>query len=66
MAKAIKCDRCGAYYDKNERFVVLRNGSTRVDGIATTTLNGFYHKSYELCDDCLEKLREFLGVENYR
>ena len=53
-------------YDKNEQFEVTRQGKTHISGIFTATSNGFYHKGYELCDDCLEKLREFLGVENYR
>ena len=64
MASAKKCDRCGKYYDKNNR---MRKGlykNESIDGIAKTTSIGNYLNRIDLCDECLDKLDIFLsGIE---
>lgn len=64
MANAKKCDRCGAYYDKNEKFKLKKTPADIKDGIMFTGLNGYNGAQIDLCDDCIEKLDIFLsGVE---
>ena len=46
-----KCDRCGKYYDNNEK--------VHKSGIFKYTPSGINAK--DLCDDCLEKLEKFLN-----
>lgn len=60
MSRAKKCDRCGAFYEENARIKVKRNGETFIDGLNTTTSNGFTYKSYDLCDECVDDLMHFL------
>ena len=56
-----KCDRCGKYYDKNEK--IYKSGSCRYipQGIVEESINGNYYNAKDLCDDCLEKLERFLN-----
>ena len=67
MAKAYKCDRCGKLYEDNLRYSVT-NGDMQVQlsGIAIYTAGYSIHKSYDLCDDCIGMLREFLRVPGER
>lgn len=60
MSRAKKCDRCGAFYEENARIKVKHNGETFIDGLYTTTSNGFTYKSYDLCDECVDDLMHFL------
>ena len=62
MAAAKKCDRCCKYYDKNEKHTVPENGYKYIlGGIATTIIrtNNMF-KQYDLCDECLDDLFDFL------
>lgn len=62
MAKAKKCDRCGAFYEKNTRFPrTLVSGSTVADGIAFTCANGAVVDYTDLCDDCITKAALFIA-----
>ena len=56
--KVKKCDRCGAIYEKNEK---CKTKETR-DGIVSTTINekGFIDEEYDLCDECIEKLYDWM------
>ena len=49
--QAMKCDRCGNYYEKHNNVSV---SSIKL----TTETNGY--KIYDLCDECVIKLMEFL------
>lgn len=64
MAKAKKCDRCGTYFDDNKEYPASGNGYRSVlDGAAFTMKNGGLSTCYDLCDDCITKLKEWLKGE---
>lgn len=63
MAKAKKCDRCGKYYDKNIKHRKTCNGNTYIDGIKFTLSNGYAIDKIDLCDECINKLKELLEGE---
>lgn len=61
MANAKKCDRCGSYYDKNTKHRTTgRVIGGMISGIQTETRLGEKDCSYDLCDDCITDLFEFL------
>lgn len=62
MATARKCDRCGKYYDENKKY---RDefGIETVIGLRFETLNGNNSSRIDLCDECLGKIKEFLGTD---
>lgn len=62
MAIARKCDRCGKYYDENKKYrydLVMK----AVIGLRFETLEGFNSSRIDLCDECLGKIKEFLGTD---
>ena len=61
MAHAMKCDRCGKYYDEN-RLYKIRKYNERMVGIR---FEGYHNMdlSIDLCDDCLKALIKFLGFK---
>lgn len=59
MAMARKCDRCGKYYDRNEKYLF---GRENVIGIRFESPNK-HNDRIDLCDECLEKTEEFLGTD---
>lgn len=59
MSQAIKCDRCGKYYDRPETNRKIY-GATIV-GIRVRTHGPCC--DYDLCSDCVEKLYEFMGIK---
>ena len=61
MANAKKCDRCGVYYDKNQKFKLKKSLGDFADGITFTGVNGNVSSQFDLCDDCIERLYIFLG-----
>lgn len=62
MANAKKCDRCGAYYDKN--FAKTNSGSSICGAAFTNPMNSYLRCEMDLCDECLDKLKRFFaGVE---
>ena len=61
MAKAMKCDRCGKYYDGNELYKIRRYNE-RMVGICFEGHTHIDH-SIDLCDDCLKALIKFLGFK---
>lgn len=54
MANAKKCDRCGAYYDPKEEL-------GEVYGVTLNYGSEYNNETYDLCDDCVAKIREFLN-----
>lgn len=62
MAIARKCDRCGKYYDENKKY---RDelGMGTVIGLRFETLKGFNSSRIDLCDECLGKIKNFLGTD---
>lgn len=63
MAKAYQCDRCMQYYTENKeipmggtdvllsgiKYIVKPTGKEPKDG-----------RNFELCDDCLQKIKDFM------
>lgn len=65
MARAYKCDACGNYYDKRD----LRISNDRYTTVGRVNLydqNGYIFDNYDLCDDCLKKVLDILGIETER
>lgn len=62
MATARKCDRCGKYYDENKKYR-YDLGTGTVIGLRFETLNGYNSSRIDLCDECLGKIKEFLGTD---
>ena len=61
MAASKKCDRCGKFYDRNNRMGKGLYKNEFIDGIVKTTSIGNYLKQIDLCDECLDKLDIFLS-----
>lgn len=62
MASAKKCDRCGKYYDNNE---AIRQGITNIGDSTIIAIKYVYHNNisverFDLCDDCVQKLKDFM------
>ena len=57
MASAKKCDRCEKYYDRNQSKSIK---GYYVRGIRLYTNTP--HMDLDLCDDCIDKLYDFLGL----
>ena len=58
--KVKKCDRCGAIYEKNEKCKTKATGNGIVSTIATVSERGIPDEEYDLCDECIEKLYDWL------
>ena len=52
MADAKKCDRCGKYYDKNDRKMWLYN----YQGMC-------YDKPFDICSECLTELERWFNKD---
>lgn len=61
MANALKCDRCGKFYIKNEKHKTSgRVNGGILGGITTVSTNENHDKWLDLCDDCISDLLDFL------
>lgn len=60
MAKVKMCDACGRIYIRNNRFDMHHDGG-HVCGIRTVNSAGRADVTFDLCDDCLEKLYDWLA-----
>lgn len=58
--KVKKCDRCGAIYEKNEKCKTKVTMGGIVSTIATISERGMLDEEYDLCDECIEKLYDWL------
>lgn len=63
MALALRCDRCGKYYNvkkalltNSEYHEILGVGRMRTDNGLT-----FYTKTYDICEDCMIEFNKFIG-----
>lgn len=54
MAKALKCDRCGGFYDLVKNFRKYQILDTEI-----------YEKRVDLCPDCYDKFLNFLKEGNW-
>ena len=69
MSDAKKCDRCGKFYEKNsisfERYGtnIINGEYTIVSGLSLTTQFPGVFKPYDLCDECLEQLIDWLECQ---
>lgn len=63
MAKAYQCDRCMQYYTANKE-IPIGGTDTVLSGIKyVSTKTGYEpkdYRSFELCDDCLKKIKDFM------
>ena len=59
MSFAIKCDRCGKYFDKYGRKRSIDGSFVR--GIKIFTSGPYIE--YDLCENCIEDLYEFMGFD---
>ena len=60
MATVKQCDACGRVYIRNRAFEMNTDGGF-VSGIMTINSAGRKDRRYDICDDCLERLYEWLG-----
>ena len=60
MSSAIKCDRCGKYFDTHtsKRYI----GGLCVRGIRMFTVDGNCN-TYDLCENCVEDLYAFMNLD---
>lgn len=58
--KVKKCDRCGAIYEKNEKCKTKVTSGGIVSTIATISEREMLDEEYDLCDECIEKLYDWL------
>lgn len=61
---AKKCDRCGAYYDKNKKHKTFgRISGGVISGIWMVDQSGREDYYFDLCDDCIGDLKKFLNIK---
>lgn len=61
MTHVIKCDRCGAIYEKNEKYMVTVPGrKIPVTQVCTGKSDDNIDEFFDLCDDCLTKFYNFI------
>lgn len=58
--KVKKCDRCGAIYEKNEKCKTKATRNGTISTIATINERGMLDEEYDLCDECIEKLYDWM------
>ncbi len=58
--KVKKCDRCGAIYEKNEKCKTKETRNGTISKIATINERGMLDEEYDLCDECIEKLYDWM------
>ena len=64
LSRVIQCDRCGKTYEKNERYQTRGSVEGSVlSGITTITGMGLRDESYDLCDECIGELLDWLRNE---
>ena len=58
--KVKKCDRCGAIFEKNEKYKTKATRNGIISAIATISDRELLDEEYDLCDECIEKLYDWL------
>lgn len=65
MARAIKCDRCGKLYEKNQKTLEYEGRNVVTMGVQFVIGNYTYPRGHrDLCDSCLDLLCDFLNITN--
>lgn len=57
MANAKKCDRCGKLYERYSGIQIIQGGNLYN---TVHVANDFVRNSYDMCPECMTKLKEFL------
>lgn len=64
MSKAKKCDRCGKYYtDCKDMSLRYKDGTVNYITLGSIYNSG-YGINFDLCNDCVTELFEFLHISN--
>lgn len=63
MARAMRCDRCGKYYELTIQGGALYSDFVKVGLLTETTRNTYKDKTYDLCPRCRESLNEWMNKE---
>lgn len=59
-----KCDRCGAYYEKNKKHRTFGCiAGDVISGMQTMTRADGRDCHFDLCDDCIGDLKKFLNIK---
>ena len=63
MASAYRCDRCGRFYETNDKYSLndYKNNETMI-GIKFVS-HRWSDNRIDLCDDCIGKMRKFLNMK---
>lgn len=62
MANALKCDRCGCFYEKNEKIKskgIVFGGT--ITGIVTISGTSDKDEWFDLCDKCIMSFEDFMA-----
>ena len=61
--KAVKCDRCGKYFEADHSYLFGKAGNYRVVEyyINSERSSNPFEKEVDLCDDCQKALRMFMN-----
>lgn len=62
MSKAMKCDRCGKFYEKNR--VKWNYGGSITRGIDVVNINNLIAVECDLCGSCIGDLRCFMAYDD--
>lgn len=62
MASVKQCDACGRVYIRNTRFCAENDGGF-ISGIQTINRAGRKDNTYDLCDNCIERVFNWLSEE---
>lgn len=63
MARAMRCDRCGKYYELTIQGGDLYGDFVRVGLMADKTNSMYKDKTYDLCPRCRKSLNEWINKE---
>lgn len=58
--KAIKCDRCGKYYDPYKGTMALKNSNMLIFAEDDGDNSYYEHRQFELCPDCMLAAVKFM------
>ena len=61
MAEAMKCDRCGQFYDFYSENITVDRYKHKVNGFRYALDKLGTGDGMDLCKDCLQKLLEFMN-----
>ena len=59
MANALKCDRCGKFYEKYDGIKVV-SGGNKYCFFSISNCSGLITRDYDLCPECMKSLIEWI------